>query len=516
MARTEHTLKVGKHNLKISNVDKILYPAARFSKGQVIDYYIRVARYILPHLKNRPVTLKRFPEGVRGKFFYEKNAPAFTPSWVKRVSVARQLRGGTIHYILINDLPTLVWVANTASIELHPFLHRAQKINVPTEIVFDLDPGEGTDILGCARVAMLIRELLGELKLKSFVKVSGSKGLQLYVPLNRKLSYDATKEFARTLAELMQERHPNLVVAKMAKEMRKGKVFIDWSQNTESKTTVCVYSLRAKSDVPYVSLPVTWEELDEAIKANDARSLYFEPDAAVKRLEKTGDLFAQVETLKQNLPAGVLTALKQSPRAPKSPRSPKSLERYQDKRNFSSTLEPPPVVPEPSRQGSTRRFVIQKHAASHLHYDFRLEMEGVLKSWAVPKGPPLDPDVKRLAMPVEDHPIAYLDFEGIIPKGQYGGGTVMVWDIGTYNLIEGNVHKGFLKFYLSGKKLKGEWVLTRGRDDKGGRPKWFLIQPGPKAQRLSKAKAERSAISGRTMEEIAEHPEGEWQSNVVR
>jgi bifunctional non-homologous end joining protein LigD len=507
MARADQTLKVGKHSLELSNLDKILYPGARFTKGQVIDYYIRVAKYILPHLKNRPITMKRYPEGVRGKFFYEKNAPAFTPSWVKRVAVARQLRGGTIHYILINDLATLVWVANTASIELHPFLHRAPKISVPTEIVFDLDPGEGTDILGCGRVAMLIREVLGELKLKTFVKVSGSKGLQVYVPLNRGLTYDVTNEFAKTLAELMEERHPDLVVAKMAKELRKGKVFIDWSQNTESKTTVCVYSLRAKSDAPYVSLPVTWEELDEAMRTKDAQRLYFEPEEALKRLEKTGDLFAQVETLKQNLPGEVLTALRKSP---------KPLERYREKRNFSETPEPPPAAPERSRQGSTRRFVIQKHAASHLHYDFRLEMDGVLKSWAVPKGPPLEPNVRRLAMPVEDHPIGYLDFEGIIPKGQYGGGTVMVWDIGTYNLIEGNVHKGFLKFNLAGKKLKGEWVLTRGRDDEGGRPKWFLIKTGPKAQRLSKAQADRSAISGRTMEEIAEHPEREWQSNVTR
>jgi bifunctional non-homologous end joining protein LigD len=505
MGRTEHTVRVGRHSLKLSNVDKILYPGARFTKGQVIDYYIRVARYILPHLKNRPVTLKRYPEGVRGEFFYEKNAPAFTPLWVKRVPVVRQLRGGTIHYILINDLATLVWVANTASIELHPFLHRAPKVGVPTEIVFDLDPGEGSDILGCARVAMLIRELLGELKLKAWVKVSGSKGLQLYVPLNRNLTYDVTKEFAKTLAELMEDRHPGLVVATMAKELRKGKVFIDWSQNTESKTTVCVYSLRAKSDVPYVSLPVTWEELEEATQSNNARSLYFGPEEALKRLGKTGDLFAQIETVKQNLPTEVLTALRQ--RA-------EPLERYREKRNFAATPEPEPTVPKRSRQGSTRRFVIQKHAASHLHYDFRLEMEGVLKSWAVPKGPPLEPEVKRLAMPVEDHPIAYLDFEGIIPKGQYGGGTVMVWDIGTYDLIEGNVHKGLLKFYLAGKKLKGEWVLTRGRD--GGRPKWFLIKAGPRIQRLSKAEADRSAISGRTMEEIAEHPEREWESDTTR
>jgi bifunctional non-homologous end joining protein LigD len=505
MAKKEETVRVGERSVTLSNLDKVLYPTTRFTKGQIIDYYVRVAPYILPHLKNRPITLKRYPDGVRGEFFYEKNAPAFTPDWVKRFKVTRHLHRGTINYILINDLPTLVWVANMASIELHPFLHRVPKISVPTEIVFDLDPGEGVDVLACGRVAVLIREVLGELKLKSLVKVSGSKGLQLYVPLNSgKLEYEGVKEFAKTLAELMQQRHPALVVAKMAKELRKGKVFIDWSQNSETKTTVCVYSLRAKSDTPYVSLPVTWDELEKAMSAQDPRRLFFEPEEALKRLEKTGDIFAEVETLKQKLPATVMNAL---------PEPPKSLERYREKRDFSKTAEPAPSVPERSAQGSTRRFVVQKHAASHLHYDFRLEMEGVLKSWAIPKGPPLEPGVKRLAMPTEDHPIAYLSFEGTIPKGQYGGGTVMVWDIGTYNLIEGNVHKGHLKFYLSGKKLKGEWLLTRTREDESGRPKWLMIRAEPKPLRLSKSTADRSAVSGRTMEQIAEHPEREWQSN---
>jgi len=505
MAKSEEVVKVGERTLTLSNVDKVLYPGNRFTKGQVIDYYVRVAPYILAHLKDRPITLKRYPEGVRGEFFYEKNAPAFTPQWVKRFTVSRHHHAGVIHYILINDLPTLVWVANTASIELHPFLHRVPKISVPTEIVFDLDPGEGADILSCARVAMLVRELLEQMKLKSFVKVSGSKGLQLYVPLNGKLEYDVTKQFAKTVADLMQQRHPDLIVAKMAKELRKGKVFIDWSQNSETKTTVCVYSLRAKADVPYVSLPVTWEELAVAERADDAQSLFFEPNEALKRLSQTGDLFAEVETLKQNLPKEIANGGAADP-------PPKPLEKYNAKRDFSKTSEPPPIVPGRSAQGSTRRFVVQKHAASHLHYDFRLEMEGVLKSWAVPKGPPLDPDVNRLAMPTEDHPLDYLSFEGIIPKGQYGGGTVMVWDIGTYNLIEGNVHKGYLKFFLEGKKLKGEWVLTRGQEE-GGRPRWYLIKADHKRLKLSKAKDDRSALSGRTMEQIAAKPDREWQSN---
>jgi bifunctional non-homologous end joining protein LigD len=529
MASKQQTVEVEGHEVTLSNLDKVLYPGNGFTKGQVIDYYARVAQYILPHLRDRPVTMKRYPDGVQGKFFYEKNAPKFTPAWVERYAVARHHHSGKIQYILINDLPTLVWVANTASIELHPFLHRAPKIGEPTEMVFDFDPGDGADVLTCARVAMLVRDVLAGLKLACFAKVSGSKGLQIYVPLNAGYSYDIVKPFAKTLAELMEERHPDLVLSKMSKDLRKGKVFIDWSQNSESKTTVSVYSLRAKSDRPFVSLPVSWDELKSAVRRKSPNSLYFEADEALKRLEKTGDLFEPVETLKQKLPSEVMdyfngarskrtatpVARRESgtaaTRSAAGPTASASLEQYRQKRDFSKTAEPPPNVATRGREAGEHPFVIQKHAASHLHYDFRLEMQGVLKSWAVPKGPPLEPNLKRLAMPTEDHPLDYLNFEGIIPKGQYGGGTVMVWDIGTYELKEGNYYKGLLKFILHGKKLKGEWVLSRSRDD-GERPKWYWIKAGPEL-RLSKAKEERSALSGRTMEQIAKKPEREWQSN---
>jgi bifunctional non-homologous end joining protein LigD len=508
-------IEVEGRRIALSNLEKVLYPGNGFTKGQVIDYYVRVSRYILPHLRDRPITFVRYPDGVRGEFFFEKNAPGFAPEWIKRFSVPHRRHAGDIRYILINDLPTLVWAANLASLELHPFLHRVPNISSPTEIVFDLDPGEGSDILSCVRVALLVREVLAELKLESFAKVSGSKGLQLYVPLNSGLTYDVVKPFAKTFAEFMEQRHPELVVSKMPKHLRTGKVFIDWSQNTESKTTVGVYSLRAKSDQPYVSMPVTWDELIEAEHSKRAQSLYFGPEAALARLEDIGDLFAPVEKLKQKLPREIVTSAEQSS---------KSLEKYREKRDFSRTPEPPPVsgsstspasklaLPERSAQGSRRRFVIQKHAASHLHYDFRLEMHDVLKSWAVPKGPPLTSAEKRLAMPTEDHPLDYLSFEGIIPQGQYGGGTVMVWDIGTYELIEGNYFKGYLKVFLRGKKLKGEWVLTRSRDD-GDRPKWYLIKGGGKAVRVSKSAEDRSALSGRTMEQIGSNPAATWNSN---
>ena len=496
--------------MPVSNLDKLLYPGGRFTKAKVIDYYIRVAPFLLPHLKNRPVTLKRFPEGVFGEFFYEKDAPAFTPAWVKTFAVPRKEKQGTIRYILINDLATLVWLANLANLEIHPFLHRVPKINRPTYLVFDLDPGEGANVLTCARVALLLRDLLSELGLKSLAKVSGSKGLQVYVPLNSNITYDVTQPLARALAELLEEREPRLVVSKMPKVFRAKKVFIDWSQNAEFKTTVGVYSLRAKIHKPYVSMPVDWDELSVVLKKGKQDSLYFKPDEALIRLESRGDLFASVQSLVQKPPREILEYL--SKESSENEVEPASLQTYRRKRDFSRTAEPAPSSAKvSSRQGSRRRFVIQKHAASHLHYDFRLEMHGVLKSWAVPKGPPTKQDEKRLAMATEDHPIEYLDFEGIIPKGQYGGGTVMVWDIGTYEPIEGNYYKGFLRVFLEGVKLKGEWTLQRLPSDE--KAKWQLLKTGGNTRAISKKRDDLSVLSQRTMAQITKAADAQWQSN---
>jgi bifunctional non-homologous end joining protein LigD len=288
--------------ITVSNLEKVLYPAG-FTKGQVIDYYIRVSRFLLPHLKDRPVTLKRYPDGINGQHFYEKDAPKFTPAWVKTFPVPRRGGGTDIRYILINDLPTLVWCANLANLEVHPFLHRVPAIDSPTQIVFDLDPGEGVDVIACAEVAFLLKDVLERMKLKSFAKVSGSKGIQLSIPLNTPVTYDTTQPFAKRLADVMAQQHPTLVVAEMSKSLRPGKVFIDWSQNSDFKTTVSVYSLRAKSELPSVSMAVDWEELGKALKRGDKDRLYYEPEAALKRLEETGDQFASVLKLKQKLPA---------------------------------------------------------------------------------------------------------------------------------------------------------------------------------------------------------------------
>jgi bifunctional non-homologous end joining protein LigD len=504
MPREKELVKVDGREIALSNLDKILYPAAKFTKGQVIDYYVRISKYLLPQLQDRPVTLLRYPNGVRGEYFYEKDAPLFTPDWIPRFSVPRRGRGGEIHYILINDVATLVWVANIASIELHSFLHRVPEISRPTYIVFDLDPGRGADVLACGKVALLVRDLLSQLNLQSFAKVSGSKGLQLYLPLNGAISYDVAQPVAKAIAELMEERYPKLVVSRMAKAARSQRVFIDWSQNSDFKTTVSVYSLRAKSDQPYVSSPVTWDELAAAVENNEAKTLYFDPEQALKRVERMGDIFAPALTLKQHLPEDVLNVLRPAT-AP-----PHALEMYSAKRNFAITPEPPPQPPQRSAQGSRRRFVVQKHAASHLHYDFRLEMHGVLKSWAVPKGPPLEPGMRRLAMVTEDHPLEYLDFEGIIPEGQYGGGTVMVWDIGTYDVAGGNYYRGYLRLFLSGKKLKGEWTLVRSPEAGN---KWYMEKVGSESRPLSPKRANESALTRRTMQQIAEARDREWQSN---
>jgi len=290
-------LQVGDRTLTVSNLDKVLYPEAGFTKAQV-------APVLLPHLKNRPITLKRYPDGVNGFFFYEKQCPAHRPKWVKTAKVPASREEGHIDYCVMNDLPALVWGANLADLELHTFLHRAPAITRPTALAFDLDPGPPADIVVCCRVALWLKEVFDGLGLKSFAKTSGSKGLQLYVPLNTATTYEKTKTFAHTLAEHLEQEHPETVVSRMQKALRKGKVLIDWSQNDEHKTTINVYSLRAKAH-PTVSTPVTWDEVEGCLRRKKAERLFFESDDTIRRVEKLGDLFEPVLSLKQKLPKGI-------------------------------------------------------------------------------------------------------------------------------------------------------------------------------------------------------------------
>jgi bifunctional non-homologous end joining protein LigD len=290
--------------LKLSNLDKVLWPDTGFTKGQMIDYYAKVGPTLLPHLRGRPLTLKRYPNGVAESFFYEKQCPSHRPPWVETCPIgSRGTAGKTINYCLANDLPTLIWVANLASIELHPLLACGERVNEPTMIAFDLDPGAPADIIDCCQVGLWVREVLDGLGLQSFPKTSGSKGLQLYVPLNTSgVTYEDTKPFAHAIARLLEKQHPDRVVERMDKELRGGKVLIDWSQNHITKTTVCVYSMRARTR-PTVSTPVTWDEVESALDARDASPLTFEAPDVLRRVDDLGDLFRPVIELEQALPA---------------------------------------------------------------------------------------------------------------------------------------------------------------------------------------------------------------------
>ncbi|HKO55967.1 MAG TPA: non-homologous end-joining DNA ligase [Thermoanaerobaculia bacterium] len=389
------------------------------TRQQASNYYRRAAKWLLPHLKNVPMSFLRFPDGVEGESFWEKDAPGFTPKWVKTVAVPRR-SGPPIHYILINDVRTLLWLVDVGMIELHPFLHRAPRLERATSVVLDLDPGSGAGITECCEVALLLRDALQAIGLASMAKVSGSKGLQVYVPLNTDATHDATEAFARVVAETLARAHPKLVVAKMAKELRAGKVFIDWSQNADYKTTVAVYSLRATGNI---SMPVTWAEVEKV------RPVVFEPEAALKRLARRGDLFASVLKKRQTLPFS----------APPAKRARKE--------------EAPDVIvngirlPRPKSQSGRRLFILTKT-------ELWLERGGVFRRFRV----------QRVDAP---HP------QPLSPRGgeRVAGGRVRgrrivatfvgearvqpddAEDIGAYERIQRN------RFWFTGRRLEGEWVL---------------------------------------------------------
>lgn len=505
--KNNSSLKVGGREVSLSHLEKDMFPDVSFTKGDVIDYYIKAAPYLLPHLKNRPITFLRYPDGVEGEFFYSKNAPSHTPDWIKTAVVEHSSK--KVNYILINDLPTLVWSSNMANLEMHPLLFRYPKVDVPTHLVLDLDPGPGTDLFDCIELAFRIEELLKTLKLKVFFKVSGSKGMQLHVPLNTKVSFDLTGSFAKSLAQKLERELPDQVVSKMTKSLRTNKILIDWSQNSEFKSTVSVYSLRAKKAIPFVSMPFTQKELRAIYKSKDLEALYYQPEAAIKRMEKQGDLFEEVLSLKQKIGDVQIRALNKTEAVKGRSKESNLLTAYKNKRNFKQTSEPGPKV---KVEKGERIFVIQKHAASHLHFDFRLEMQGVLKSWAVPKGPPLVPADRRLAMHVEDHPKDYASFEGIIPEGNYGAGTVMVWDNGTYECESKNPLKdynsGKLVIKLKGQKLSGTWILIKDKNDER---RWLMMMSKSAKVKARGKSLDKSVITKRTLKQIEKDKDKVWK-----
>ncbi len=435
------------HTLVLTNLDKVLYPATGTTKGEVIAYYAEIGAVLLPHLRQRPITRKRWPNGVgedgdHPGVFFAKNLPKGTPEWVRRYTIEHS--EGSNDYPVADDVATLVWMAQLAALELHVPQWRFAGDGTPLppdRLVLDLDPGEGVSLAQCAEVAGWVREVLDGAGLTAYPVTSGSKGIHLYAHLDGSLTTGDASGLARELAEALQAAHPDRVTAVMRRADRAGKVFIDWSQNNGSKTTIAPYSLRGRAR-PWVAAPRTWDELsDPAVR-------HLELDEVLVRLAASGDLLA-----------GLLSPEEVS--ATPSDR----LATYRGMRDPAKTPEPVPAGVPAASDG--RSFVIQEHHARRLHYDVRLEHDGVLVSWAVPKGPPTDPRQNHLAVPTEDHPLEYGSFEGTIPRGEYGGGTVRIWDAGSYELE---------------KWRDGEVIATlHGRPDGGlgGQPaKFALIRTG--------------------------------------
>lgn len=452
-------MRIGGRRLRLSNLDKVLYPETGTTKGEVVDYYSRIAPLLLPHVADRPLTRKRWPDGVGtdaspGEPFFAKALEPGAPTWVRRFPIDHS--SGAKDYPLVDDLPTLVYLAQVASLELHVpqwrFSSEGGRQN-PDRLVLDLDPGPGVGLAECAEVARWARAILQDIGLDPLPVTSGSKGIHLYARLDGRQSSDAASAVAKELARAIEADHPDLVVSQMSKAARPGKVFIDWSQNNGSKTTIAPYSLRGRPR-PYVAAPRTWAELDDP----DLRHLLFS-----EVLERPDDPLAPVDAVHGPLRA------------------------YIAKRTAGKTPEPVPETPHgaPAPEGLPR-FVIQEHHASRLHWDLRLERDGVLVSWAVPKGVPPTTAKNSLAVMTEDHPLPYLDFAGEIPRGEYGAGIMTVWDTGTYDLekwrddeviatLEGREGGplGRVRFALirtEGHGEKSQWLLHRMKTDAAGRP----------------------------------------------
>ena len=410
-ASRDQVVTIEGRTIKLTNLDKVLYPQTQTTKADILSYYAQVGPTMLPHLRDRPATRKRWPDGVgdvKGKrptVFFNKDLGAGTPDWVERRTIAH--RDHDNDYPVINDLATLAWLAQLAALEIHVPQWRFGpngKPHNPDRLVLDLDPGPGVSLAQCAWTAMLVRDILRDIGHDPVPVTSGSKGIHLYAPLDGSQTPEQATEVARELALALESDHPDLVISSMKRSERDGKVFIDWSQNNGAKTTVSPYSLRGR-ERPWIAAPRTWDELEDP----DLRQLEYEK--VITRVADLGDPLA--------------------PLAPGAGRD--RLATYRSMRDPAKTPEPVPGGPTDGQQDGFR-FVIQEHHARRLHYDVRLEHDGVLASWAVPKAPPTDPKINHLAVRTEDHPMEYLTFHGSIPKGQYGAGAMRIWDTGTYRL----------------------------------------------------------------------------------
>ncbi len=492
----DQVVTIDGHRLKLTSLSKVLYPETGTTKADVFDYYARVGSALIRHAANRPVTRKRWVNGVGtaehpGEMFFQKNLDErSTPQWVLRREI--QHSDHVNSYPLVNDLATLIWLAQIASLELHVPQWQFGRTGIrknPDRLVLDLDPGPGAGLAECAEVARLARTILEGMGLTPMPVTSGSKGIHLYAALDGAQTSDQVSAVAHELARALEADHPDLIVSDMKKALRDGKVLVDWSQNNGAKTTITPYSLRGRAQ-PMVAAPRTWEELeDPALTHLDYR-------AVIERVERQGDLI-------ESLTAGHLASLEPTPErmagfiAIQAGGPDDRLATYRRMRDQSKTPEPVPAEAPPPTNGNS--FVIQEHHARRLHYDFRLEHDGVLVSWAIPKGVPTDPGQNHLAVQTEDHPLAYGAFEGIIPAGQYGAGEVTIWDRGTYDLEKWRDGKEVIATLHGEKHGSHRYALihTGGRD--GGENNWLIHLMKPTDEqppRTSRADSRRKVLGG--------------------
>ena len=450
--RTSQLAQIGKRQIELSNLEKVLFPDDNLVKAEVIQYYLKIAPTILAHIRGRALSLVRFPDGIYGEQFFQKNKPDWTPDWIESVTLGDE--GKQLDYIVPSEEATLVWLANLAFLELHQMHARKPHFDKPDYFVLDLDPPEGGDFERVVDIAFKLRDHTANLGYHPFLKTTGGKGLHLVVPVEPKWDFHTVFEAAQALATPFVESNANETTLHIKKESRKGKILVDIYRNRDGQSIICPYSVRGRKSAP-VSMPLRWDQLLNITSPSDLNIL-----TVPEMVLSDGDAWEGIGAYAVGLHTKKRT---KSPKAKELPpsgkrKTPEQLEEYAKKRSFDRTSEPSPEF----AGGEGNGFVIHRHHASRLHYDLRLEQDGTLKSWAVPRGMPPRPGIKRLAVQTEDHPMKYLTWEGEIPKGEYGGGMMWVYALGKYEITK-KKKDGFY-FRLQSKELNAEYRMYQTRD----------------------------------------------------
>ncbi len=449
--KNTHWVQVGKRELELSNLDKILFPDDGIVKAQVIEYYLKIAPTLLNYVKGRALTLIRFPDGITGESFYQKNRPDWAPSWIEFVTLGKEKKD----YILATEPALLVWLANLASLEIHQLHSRKPDFDQPDYMVFDLDPPEGYSFPKLIPIAKELKTVIERYGYTPFVKTTGGKGLHICCPIEAKWDFHTVFEAAQDIAKPFVDANADSVTLQIKKDARKGRVLVDIFRIRSGQSIVSPYSLRGRNKAP-VSMPLTWDELEDVKNPSE-----FNITTAVDKVLNDGDAWEGFDAFAVALHTHrKKTSEKKKNKNPEGTKhkSPEQLEAYAKKRDFNKTPEPSVKVIEEIGN----RFVVHRHHASRLHYDLRLEQHGVLRSWAVPKGLPPYPGVKRLAVQTEDHPIEYLTFDGKIPKGQYGAGEMWIYALGKFQITK-EKKDGFY-FKLNSKEVTGEYRIHKMKD----------------------------------------------------